>query len=273
MALYSVIGVVVFTASFYLLIDRKKTISRNKGKKGSKDLKYDKVNNILKTRNKGYFSYDRIYSYLKAKGNPLKLSPGGYIITKGLCSFIVFILSLDTEIFSILFAILGFFIIDLLIYIDDKNEMKKIRIQLADVYDFLNIQTSAGVFIGSALTEAYLIVGNKRLKRSMAELCAEINLTRDISTALDKFGENFKSVEIDAFILTIKQSLRTGKIQQALDDLSNSQKEINLITIQEQTDKIKVTKDIIQVLMYIGILAIIFFGLVTEVSKGWYSIF
>lgn len=188
-------------------------------------------------------------------------------------SFIVFVIFSSNLFLAIVLGFLGFYLIDLIIFLNNSSEMKKIKVQLTDVYDFLNIQTSAGVFIGSALTESYLIVKNKRLKRALAELCAEINLTKDINLALDKFQRNFKSVEIETFTLTIKQSLRTGKIEQALNDLSNSQKEANLIIIQEQTESIKIYKDIIQLMMYVGILSMIFFGLLTELSKGWSTVF
>lgn len=256
----------VFLASYYILSH----IKYSKKKKGAK---YDKTNSFLKKRNDGYFSYNRINSYLKKNGNPLKLSPGGYLITKFTCSITIFIVFSSNIFLSPIIAVIGFFIIDFIIFFSNRDEMKKIKLQLVDVYDFLNIQTSAGVFIGAALTEAYLMVKNRRLKKALAELCAEINLTKDINAALDKFSENFNSFEIETFILTIKQSLVTGKMEQALSDLSNSQKEMNLIILQEQTESIKVIKDIIQVMMYIGILAVVFFGLVTEISKSFSSIF
>lgn len=230
----------------------------------------DLITERIKRNNKGYFSYDRIYKYLKTRGNPMDLSPAGFLILKVLFSIIFFIILLGKDILaSILAAIFGFFLLDLLHDLSDKNDMKKIRLQIADVYDFLNIQTAAGVFIGTALTEAYLIVRNKRLKKALAELCAEINLTKNIEVSLDNFNENFISVEIDAFVLTIKQSLKTGKSQQALEDLANSQKDANLVLLQEETDRVKSTKTIIQILMYMGILAVVFYGLFTELKDSF----
>ena len=266
MVLYGMIITSIFLSSYYILIHSR----RNKKKNNSK---YAKVNELLKNQKEGYFSYERIFGYLKQNGNPLKLSPGGFIISKVATTFIAFIMFSSNPFLAIILAFVGFFLIDLVIFFHNRNEMKKIMIQLTDVYDFLNIQTSAGVFIGAALTEAYLIVKNKRLKKALAELCAEINLTKDINVALDKFEQNFKSAEIEAFTLTIKQSLQTGKIQQALSDLSNSQKEMNLIIVQQQTDSIKIYKDIIQLIMYVGILSIVFFGLVAQISQGWGNIF
>lgn len=263
----------VFYCSFYILNYNRKLKIQQKKAKSNKKQKYQKVEDILKNRGKGYFSYDRISLFLKQNGNPLGLSPSGFLMSKFIIAFICFIVGTSEIVLAILFCVIGFFILDLLYIYNNKKDMKKINFQLVDVYDFLNIQCSAGVFVGNALTEAYLIVRNKRLKRALAELCAEINLTKDINRALDNFLINFKSVEIESFVLAIKQSLKTGVLQQSLEDLSNSQKEINSITVDEETDRIKLSKDLIQVLMYLGIIALIFFGLITELSAGWADLF
>lgn len=270
--LYLAIIISVFIASYYIiLVTQKENIKKKK--KNKKNDSYGKLNELMKRNEKGFFSYDRINKYLKKNGNPLKVSPAGYIIVKFLSSIIMFILFSSDVVIAIAAGIAGFFLVNLIIYMSNNSDMKKIRIQIVDVYDFLSIQTAAGVFIGSALTECYLMVRNTRLKNALAEMCAEINLTKDVIGALDKFGESFNSVEIEAFILTIKQSLRTGKIEKALNDLSNSQKDSNIVLVQEETDKIKTSKDIVQLLMYFGILAAIMYGLFVEVSKGWTNLY
>lgn len=247
---------------------------KNKKKQKPKQQSYRNVNDYLKRIEKGYFSYERIYKYLKVNGNPLELTPGGFVLCKILIGIIVFFISINNGFFmAIVMSIIGFAAPDIIYYLSNKNDMKKIRLELADVYDFLNIQTSAGVFIGSALTEAYLIVRSKRLKKAFAELCAEINLTKNIGEALDNFDSKFSSPEINSFVFAIKQSVITGRLHQALEDLSNSQKEINLILVQEQTNRIKINKDIIQLLMYIGILLTVFVGLLAEFSQNFNGIF
>ncbi len=249
-------------------------MKRYRNKKEEEDNEnFHKVNEILKKFDKGYFSYKRIEEDLKRKGNPLKLSPAGFIICKLLCAFIGFMLFFDSAVLAVTMLVLGFFFLDLAMKYSDKQDMKKIRLEIVDIYDFLSIQTAAGVFIGSALTECYLIARNKRLKKALAELCAEINLTKNIISSLDKFGECFNSVEIDSFVLTIKQSLITGRIEEALNDLSSSQKDSNIMLIQEQTNKVKLSKDAVQMLMYIGILAVIMFGLYIEIQQNWNLIF
>jgi len=271
--LYIIIFIAIFIGCYCITLANLRRNKKLKKKKQKSENNIDKFNKILRKRDIGYFSYEKIEKNLKKKGNPLKLSPAGYIICKALVGIIFFISFSDSLILAFVTGIAGFFLIDFIIYELDKKDMKDIRIQLVDVYDFLSIQTAAGVFIGYALTESYLTVKNKRLKTALAELCAEINLTKDIEGALDKFGESFDSFEIDSFILAIKQSLKTGKIQKALEDLSNAQKDTNIILIQEQTNKIKISKDMVQMLMYFGIIAVIMYSLFLEITHEMNQIF
>lgn len=233
------------------------------------------IDKYLRKNEGGYFSYDRIKSLLKSKGNPLKVTPGGYIASKILLSFIFFnLVGLSGNFFwGLIAGILGFFVIDIYMNYKNHKDMEIIKLELADVYDLLTIQTAAGVFIGDALTEAFLIAKYKRFKIALAELSAEINLTKNIEKALDNFTEHFNSVEIDGLVLTIKQSLITGKAQEAIEDMANSIKETNLIAIQENTNKVSSSKNTIQVLMYIGILGLVLFAIFIELGRTWTGFF
>lgn len=236
--------------------------------------KFKKFSLFLKEK-KGYLSYERINKLLKSKGNPCDLKPTEYIILKFLIAFIFFgcfsIGSLYLQ--GLLAAVLGFFLIDILNNLSDKKQMKYIRFELSDVCDFINIQNSAGVFLGTALSETYLIVKNKRFKKALTELAAEINITKNIDKSLENFASKFSSVEIDGFVMVMKQSLVTGKSRQALDDMSDSLKDTNMIIVETNTNKIKTTKVIIQLLMYIGVLSIVLYGMYVEIGSTWTTMF
>lgn len=236
---------------------------------------YKRFNNYLRKNEEGYFSYKRIEKYLKKLGNPLELTPFGYIIGKLLIPVILFIAFLISNdyILAVISAAFGYFILDIILKTKDKQDMRVIKLELGDVYDLLNIQTTAGVFIGNALTECYLVASNKRFKMKLAELSAEINMTKNIEKALDNFQSNFNSSEIDNFVITIKQSLITGQTEEALEDISDSLKERNLIAIQEDTKKVNSTANIIQLLMYMGIMTTILYITGAELIKSWTGIF
>lgn len=271
--LWIIISALLFGMSYMLIKKRtEKDIFKDDNRNNQS---FKRINELLKKDEFGYFSYEKINSKLLKRGNPYNLNPAEYAVSKVLLSIIFFgIFAVgNAYLQGILSAALGFFIIDLLIYKTDKKEMRKIKFELADVYDAISIQTSAGVFIGTALANSYLIVKNKRLKRALTELAAEINITKDINKSLDNFSSKFSSIEIDSFSMIIKQSLVTGKSKQALDDMSNSLKDINLISVENETEKVNTVKTVFQLLMYIGILAIVIFGIRLELSKTWTGLF
>jgi Flp pilus assembly protein TadB len=277
--LYFLIFASVFVTAYislHLYLDKKASEKINVLKSVSKDKIYQKINKILKNKKDGYFSFSRIESYLIIKGNPLNISPGAYLVMKFFCSILMIfaVFGISKNLFIAIFGIiLGFFFIDLCLYISDKSDMKKIRFDLADVYDLVNIQTSAGVSISNAILDAYLTVRNKRFKRDLAVLSAEISITNDINRSLDSFEKKYNAVEINSFVMAIKQSIITGQTEKIFDDISDSLKESNFFSLQEEGNKIKSTKMIIQMLMYVGILSVIIFELFIEISKSWGGMF
>lgn len=217
---------------------------------------YKRFGIYLRGIKEGYFSYTRIENYLKKLGNPFELTPIGYIAGKLLISIILmlaFIIS-GAYVLGILAAILGYFIIDIIMILNDKQDMKKIKFDLKNVYDSLVMQIAAGTFISTALVESYLIASNKRLKKSLAVLSAEIIINHNIDNALTNFGSRFKSDEISSFVMTLKQSILTGQSKQQLEDLAEQLSEINLITVQDSTKRIDSIVTIIELLLFVGIL-------------------
>jgi tight adherence protein C len=219
-----------------------------------------------------YFSEKRIEEFLRRSGSPLKISPKTFVIYKFAASaFLGFSLFVASS--NILLgaggALLGFFFLDICVKISDSSDMKNVKFELADVYDLINIQTSAGVPIGIALLEAHTTVRSKRLKKELAVLSAEIMLTNNIGAALDNFESKFKSSDIEIFVMSLKQAVLTGQSEMILDDISDSLKESNQILLQLDGGKIKSIRILIQLLMYVGILAILLYGLWIELSKAW----
>lgn len=236
---------------------------------------YKKFGVYLREIKEGYFSYTRIENYLKRLGNPFQLTPVGYIIGKALISIILmmsFFIS-GTYIAGIIAAVFGYFIIDIIMILKDTEDMKKIKFDLKNVYDSLTMQIAAGTFIGTAISELYLIASNKRLKKSLSVLSAEININHNIASALDNFEANFKSDDVSSFVLAIKQSLLTGQNKQQIEDLSEQLSEMNLITVQESTKKIDHIVTIIELLLFVGILITMMYFTGLEIMNNWTDIF
>lgn len=220
---------------------------------------------------------------LKKCGNPLYLTPVSYWILKIFLSIILFasaiqmhILSYNTVVNIITasaFGILGFFVVDIINYFNNKDDINKIRMDLADVYDLINLQTMAGVNIGHALVEAYTVCKNKRIKKSLIKLAAKINLSKNIDRALDDFNKEYDISEIETFVSTIKECINSGTYEETIDDQSSSLKTVNAFYVEKQTEKIDMWMLLIDMLMFIGILGVILFVVMGNLMQSSNGIF
>lgn len=228
-------------------------------------------------------SLERIENKLEKCGNPLHLTPVSYWILKILLVPALFASTIQMHILSyntvinvvtaLFFGVLGFYIVDIINYFNNKDDINKIRMDLADVYDLINLQTMAGVNIGPALVEAYTVCKNKRLKKSLIKLAAKINLSKNIDKALDDFNGEYNMPEVETFVSTIKECISTGLYEETIDDQSSSLKTVNALYVEKQTEKIDMYMLLIDMLMFIGILAIVFFVVAGNLMQSTNGIF
>lgn len=245
----------------------------NLNKKLETDNHDSKLNIFLKSK-KGYFSFDRIRNFLISRGNPLNLSPISYLVIKFLLTILLFSIFISKNptplsiLIQSLFTVLGFFLIDICYTISNISDSKEIRYDLPYAYDTLCLQNTAGVFIGNALKDLYMIVKNKRLKKALTELSAEIIFTNNIDKALDNFSLKFHSSYIDTFVMTIKQILLTGKAQDILEDISDGIKYENLTDSKKITNKIENHISLTEFLLYFGFTIIVIFSLIVLIKAN-----
>lgn len=182
----------------------------------------ERITAYLKERG-DLFSYDRIEVYLRKNGYPFELTPITYLFTKFLLTISLFFIFLTngSPILGALFSVVGFFLNNIVIGLKNKEENRQILFELRDIYDTIIIQVESGVFIGDVLTQLYKIPKGKRLKKALARLSAEINMTGEIKPALKSFAEKFNSQDITNFVIVISQSLDSGQIKKELRDRSN----------------------------------------------------
>lgn len=220
---------------------------------------------------------------LEKCGNPFHLTPVSYwslkillfvgLMFSGLQMNLISTNKAINIVTSIFFGILGFFVIDMVNYFNNKDDVNKIRMDLADTYDLINLQTMAGVNIGPALVEAYTVCKNKRLKKSLIKLAAKINLSKNIEKALEDFNAEYDMAEVETFVATIKECVSTGTYEETLDDQSAALKTVNALYIEKQTEKIDMYMLLIDMLMFIGILAIVLFVVAGNLIQSGNGIF
>ncbi|KHD38174.1 membrane protein [Clostridium acetobutylicum] len=265
-----------FTATYYIRYFIKfKFNSRYKKAKESNLVIKHKTYDLIKL-----FNLKLIEDKLIKSGNPFKLNFKTYIFIKFVTSAIGAIASLQYIglsfsgcLFGIAASILGFFLVDILDYLSNKDDKNKIRLDLADVYDLITIQTIAGVSVGHALLEANTVCKSKRLKKSLIRLAAKINLSKNIEKALDEFNQEYDMHEIDAFVAVIKESITSGVSEEALDDQSSALKTLNSFYTASETEKIDIHVLIISMLLLGGIICIIYYCIGSNLMQSAHGIF
>lgn len=220
--------------------------------------------------------YSKIEKYLKSTGTTYGLNVEGYMLLKIVCSAAFLVLSRLFNlniIATLILTVIGFFILNIRIHFKDKKETKEINLQMKDIYDSLKLQTISGTYVIAALSDCYLIVTNERLKKALAFLSARISYQKDINAALTDFQERFRSDEINNLVLIIKQSLKTGKLQEQLDSQTEELNDLSQVAAKEFTQKINNTIDEIQLFEFLGLFIVILYYCAALISSNSTNLF
>lgn len=231
------------------------------------------VNSMRVSRVKA-FNYEELEMYINRTGLKYmtndKLTPLMYTLFKILFAifFMVLGFQLDTIITGLGLGIFGYFFIDLIAYISNSSDNKAMLDDIKNVYDTLRIQTKAGVYITSVITDCYLVVQNKRLKKAFLRLTSDIAAKNDIETSLDEFKNKFDNEYINTLVVIIKQSMKTGQASKMFEDIRAQIADIEAAMMEAEKARIKTMITVCQVLLYIAIIAVSLYVAVASLSTG-----
>lgn len=165
-----------------------------------------------------------------------------------------------------IFFVIGFMLPRLLLQISNDADNHAMLSDIKSMYDTLRIQTRAGVFFTTALSECYRAVKSGRLKAALIELSGQIAVRQDLETAIDEFNRKFQNVQIDSFCIVLKQSLISGKTIQVLEDISRQLEDIQHKANLLEKDKLERKVQVIELLLFLGMLAISIFCIWSEMT-------
>lgn len=121
----------------------------------------------------------------------------------------------------------------LLVYLNRRDNRKMLpEIQL--IYQALEVQILAGVYVTDALTECCQSVRTRRLQQALMELSGDIVMQSDLVTALSDFQQKFDNRQIDALCITLIQAGESGQAVDLLKDMGEQLKDMELAVLQQQ---------------------------------------
>lgn len=208
----------------------------------------------------GVSRYEAMSRFLKANGAAYmfrgKVNPVTYLaINIALSAAGLFIGFRFHALLSLPGALAGFKFMDFVIWQSNKRDNENMLEDVKNLYDILRIQTKAGEHITTALADCYAAVKNPRLKKALQELTSTISGKHDIEEALGDFQGKFANEYIDALVISISQSLKTGQAAQMFEDMSNQIEGIDRAILLKEKQQVQNKVLLFQVLIYMGILA------------------
>lgn len=229
--------------------------------------------NSMKASTIKSFNYDAVEQYINSSGlaymTNYKMTPLMYIMLRIVLALFLMILGLQFNLFAgIALLPIGYFGLDFIINMSDKVDNDKMLADIEDVYDTLRIQTKAGVYITSVLTDCYLVVKNKRLKSAFLKLTSDIAAKNDIDTALDDFRGKFRNEYIDTLVIIIKQSMQTGQAAKMFDDIREQIADIDAAMLINEKNSINNKIIFVQMIVYVAIIVVAVYITFISITNG-----
>lgn len=226
----------------------------------------------MKQAKLNFLNYEQIEKFIAYTGLGYmfgkQLDPIMFMGINIILTFIGFYVGQQIEfLYSIPSAILGFFLLTILGSISNQADNNDLLEDVKAVYDTLRIQTKAGVFLTSAISECYLVVKNRRLKRALIELANDLIVKNDLEAAADEFQGKFRNQYIDQMAVILKQQQESGRAAQMFDDIQGQIDDIQeAINIKEKA-RIRTQITICQVLVYVQIIQVVLFCVLGTLSN------
>lgn len=215
--------------------------------------------------------------FLSKQGNPLNLNSFKYYIFKIIIATIMFfggLLNYGSIFYSIIFSLIGYFLIDIFILILKKKRDVEICNDILNVTDSINVQLSAHVAMKDVLKKQYENCKNKDFKKAMIIFSVRYELSElNINEAIDDLEKKFDVLELKMFCNALKEYNKMGSINEILESLSETLRERRIEILKSNTKEkvIYITFGVVVALTNIILLTM--YPLFVSVGQGFNSIF
>lgn len=162
----------------------------------------------------------------------------------------------------ILFPICFFIFYNLPIYMvksNNKNFNKNAFNDIEIIFNVFIIYIKAGVYITDTIYECSTLVKSKRLSKALEEMFLEITSMNDMEKAVNNFKRKFDNEYVELFSMALLQFLETGNSAKIIEDSISQMDMLYESRFMQKEERAKNVTLLIQVLVFLGIMLIIFF--------------
>lgn len=216
-------------------------------------------------------------TFLSKQGNPFNLNSIKYYVVKILLATVMFVggfVNYESLFYALLFACVGYFVIDVFILIMKKKRDTEICNDILNVTDSINLQLSAHMLMKDAIKKQHENCKNKDFKKAMILFSARYELSElNIDDAIDELQDKFDILELKLFCNSLREYNKLGSINEILGNLSETLKDKRIEIMKTNTKEkiLYITFGVIVAL--VNIILLTMYPLFISIGQGFNNIF
>lgn len=228
---------------------------------------------LLKTqkKRKNSFDFDTVHNELLRNGIlyrfPWMDSPANYIGIKIILSLICSLLfCLIHIIFIPIGFLLGYKLIDLMIYYINRHDNKVMQNDIQLIYNLLLIQSKSNIYLPDALCDCVELINpdDKRLIKALKILKGDLYGGKTFKEALEYFNSSFNNSYIDSMCVTLLQAADTGLAANLLKDINKQVQHFTTLQLNQETKMMDIKMSVAAVIF---VFSLLFLGLNAGISQ------
>lgn len=230
---------------------------------------YREIYGLLREKQKDSDRYQRLERWMTQNGAVFhygqRITPAKYLVVRMVFALVgVWVMVPISAGGGILVGALLFLLPNwLLTYLNSKDNEKMLP-ELKLVYNAMELQIKAGVYVTDALAECYGSVRDRRLRAALLDLAGDIVMRADIEEALGRFQGKFDNRYVDSLCITILQALESGQAVELLGDISEQIKDMEQALLERKKAALDRSLTFYQLAVLAAVLGIALYACVTR---------
>lgn len=169
-----------------------------------------------------------------------------------------------TMVYGVIFAVVGYFLPEILMRYLNFRDNERMLPEIKLIYNGLEMQLQAGVYVTDALAECYAGVQEERLRQALLDLAGAVTVKADVYEALNRFQQSFDNRYIDAMCITLLQAMESGQAVELLRDIAEQVKDMEVSVMNRKKAALDRSVTFYQLGILAAILGIVLYACVTQ---------
>lgn len=200
---------------------------------------YREISGLLREKQKDSNHYRRMEQWLRQNGAAYhygkKITPVNFLVARiALATAGVWAFGRIAIWGALAVGVLLYFLPCFLLSYLNKYDNEKLLPEIKLLYNALELQIRAGVYVTDALAECYGSVRDKRLRDALLDLAGDIVMRADMYRAFEKFQGAFDNRYVDSLCITVIQAMESGQAVELLSDIGEQIRDMEQAVLERK---------------------------------------